>query len=74
MRQVQRAAGNTAPVEEYVDLDLELSIPKALREIIASPQTDYLVPLSKPSELMEIFSELEDVNLFLIQQSQANEE
>lgn len=45
-------------------------------ELIEDPdeETEYPVPFKNPNELMNIFRELEDQNLFLIGQSQENEE
>jgi hypothetical protein len=62
--------------DEDDDSLLDLQIPPDLLEIIEDPdeETEYPVPFDSPDELMKIFTELEDQNLFLIGQSQENEE
>ena len=54
---------------------LDLQIDDKLLELIEDPDEDaeYPVPFKNPDELMKIFTELEDQNLFLINQSQDNE-
>jgi len=55
---------------------LDLQIDDKLLELIEDPDEDaeYPVPFESPDELMKIFTELEDQNLFLINQSQDNED
>ena len=55
---------------------LDLQIDDKLLELIEDPDEDaeYPVPFESPDELMKIFTELEDRNLFLINQSQDNED
>lgn len=51
-----------------------LNIPQKLREIIDDTEDDYRVFFKTDSELMDIFENLEEKNLFLIQQGQENEQ
>jgi hypothetical protein len=51
-----------------IDVKNELNIPNKLREIIDDTHDDYKVPFQKANELMDIFENLEEKNLFLIQQ------
>jgi hypothetical protein len=48
------------------DVKNELNIPNKLREIIDDNDDDYKVPVKKANELMDIFENLEEKNLFLI--------
>ena len=50
------------------DVKNELNIPNKLREIIDDNDDNYKVPFEKANELMDIFENLEEKNLFLIQQ------
>lgn len=45
-----------------------------LREILEDSEEEYNVPFADPQELIDIFSTLEEQNLFLIQQGQENEQ
>ena len=67
---------NVPSDDEDDDSILDLQIPTELLELIEDPdeETEYPVPFDSPDELMNIFRELEDQNLFLISQSQENEE
>jgi uncharacterized protein YpuA (DUF1002 family) len=52
----------------------DLNIPQKLRDIIDDTEDDYKVFFKTDSELMDIFENLEEKNLFLIQQGQENEQ
>lgn len=54
--------------DDLSDVKNELNIPNKLREIIDDNDDDYKVPFKKANELMDIFENLEEKNLFLIQQ------
>ena len=45
-----------------------------LQEILEDSEDEYPVPFADPSDLIDIFSMLEEQNLFLIQQGQDNEQ
>ena len=60
--------------DDLSDVKNELNIPNKLREIIDDTHDDYKVPFQKANELMDIFENLEEKNLFLIQQGQENEQ
>lgn len=51
-----------------------LNIPQKLKDIIDDTEDDYIVFFKTDSELMDIFENLEEKNLFLIQQGQENEQ
>lgn len=51
-----------------------MAIPKDLREVIEDSDDDYPLFFAEPDQLLEIFSTLEEQNLFLIQQSQEIEQ
>ena len=51
-----------------------LNIPQKLKDIIDDTEDDYKVFFKTDSELMDIFENLEEKNLFLIQQGQENEQ
>jgi hypothetical protein len=53
--------------DDLNDVKNELNIPHKLREIIDDNDDNYKVPFEKPNELMDIFENLEEKNLFLIQ-------
>lgn len=54
--------------DDLNDVKNELNIPNKLREIIDDNDDNYKVPFEKANELMDIFENLEEKNLFLIQQ------
>ena len=45
-----------------------------MREVIEDSGDEFEIPFKEPEQLMEIFSTLEEQNLFLIQQSQETEQ
>jgi len=47
-------------------LEADLNIPKELKEIIDDSDDDLEIGFESPEQLMEIFSHLEEKNLFLI--------
>lgn len=53
-----------------------MNIPDKLKDLLMvdSPDQEYDLPFSEPSELMALFSELEEKNLSLIQQGQEVEQ
>ncbi len=52
----------------------DVQIPKDLREVIEDSDNEYELYFRDPGQLMDIFSNLEEKNLFLIQQSQDAEQ
>ena len=52
--------------DDLNDVKNDLNIPNKLREIIDDTDDDYRVPFKKSNELMDIFENLEEKNLFLI--------
>ena len=54
--------------------DNQVAIPKDLREVIEDSDDEYALFFEQPDKLLEIFSNLEEQNLFLIQQSQEIEQ
>ena len=60
--------------DDLNDVKNDLNIPLKLREIIDDNDDDYKVPFQNAHELMDIFENLEEKNLFLIQQGQENEQ
>jgi len=48
--------------------DNDVNIPGKLREVIEESVDEYPLTFNDPDELLEIFSTLEEKNLFLIQQ------
>jgi len=54
-------------------LENELNIPLELKEIIEDSDDDFPLRFNDPSELMDIFSTLEEKNLFLIKRCQDSE-
>jgi hypothetical protein len=54
-------------------LEAELNIPNELKDIINDSDDDLPLRFNDPSDLMEIFSVLEEKNLFLIKRCQDSE-
>lgn len=65
--------GSGADGEMKLNFDLDKTKGK-LREILEDSEEEYKVPFCDPQELLDIFSALEEQNLFLIQQGQENEQ
>jgi hypothetical protein len=55
-------------------LEADLNIPAELKEIIDDPDDDLQLKFDDPNDLMEIFTSLEEKNLFLINSCQNLEE
>ncbi len=51
-----------------------MQIPKDLREVIEDSDNEYELFFENPDQLLDIFANLEEKNLFLIQQSQDAEQ
>ena len=49
-------------------------IPKIVQDVLSQTQEKDTIEFGDPAELFEIFTDLEDKNLFLIQQLQESEE
>jgi hypothetical protein len=60
-------AGQGHGEKKKIQFDLDKTKEK-LREILEDSEDEYTVPFTHSSELLEIFSMLEEQNLFLIQQ------
>ncbi len=60
--------------DDLSEVKNDLNIPQKLRDIIDDTEDDYKVFFKTDSELMDIFENLEEKNLFLIQQGQENEQ
>ena len=56
-----------------VQFDLDKTKEK-LRQILEDSEDEYELPFSEPQKLLDLFSILEEQNLFLIQQGQENEQ
>lgn len=67
----QAKSDNLMTVENF---EAELNIPQELREIIEDSDDDLPLRFNDPSDLMEIFSVLEEKNLFLIKRCQDSEQ
>jgi hypothetical protein len=53
--------------EDLTEVKNDLNIPQKLRDIIDDTDDNYRAPFKNPDELMAIFENLEEKNLFLIQ-------
>ena len=56
------------------NLEADLNIPPELKEIIEDSDDELPLRFQTPAELMEIFTTLEDQNLFLIKRCQDSEQ
>jgi hypothetical protein len=56
------------------NLEAELNIPPELKEIIDDSDDELPLRFDSPADLMEIFSVLEEKNLFLIKRCQDSEQ
>ena len=50
-----------------------MNVSKKLRKVLEDSDDDFKVPFNSPDDLMHLFENLEEKNLFLIQQGQENE-
>ena len=77
-KEFQRRLAEESSESEADDPDLFLDFKlgndkKRLQQILNESEDDYPFPFKNPDELLEIFTTLEDQNLFLIQRTQENE-